>query len=67
MMMEMENYCTECDNVIDAECDEEDFFSHKVGRIKCPKCGTINRPCNECVEHWECWHCPWNNAEVVNP
>lgn len=66
MKLEMENTCTQCDTVIESECDDEEFFAHKVGRIICPECGTINFPCNECMEHWECWHCPYANAKIIN-
>lgn len=64
-MIMMEDYCCECDGVINAECDCEDFNSHKAGRVRCPMCGAVNLPCNECADHTACNNCPYVNAKII--
>lgn len=66
MKLEMEEICAQCDATSNVECDDEEFFAHKAGRWICPECGAVNLPCNECVEHWECGHCPYANAKIIN-
>jgi hypothetical protein len=61
--MMTENYCDGCDNVVHQVFNEEDFYNHKVGLIKCPECGTIIKPCNEC-DHNNCVDCPWKSASI---
>lgn len=62
--MMTENYCDECDNVVHQIFDVEDFYNYKVGLIRCPECGNIVIPCNECDNNDKCEECPWNNAKV---
>lgn len=68
--MGLENYCDECDAVLDAVVDAKDFYDFRVGRIRCG-CGHVVKPCNECSdgngEHYVCARCPWENAEIVDP
>ena len=60
-----ENYCDECDNVVHQVFNFGDFYNHKVGLVKCPECGTIIKPCNECDDDDKnCLFCPWKNASV---
>ena len=59
MTIMTENYCDECNEVVHAVFDEEDFRNHKVGTIKCPVCGETIFPCNECEDHSACSSCPW--------
>ena len=59
MDMLTENYCDECDEVVHAVFDDEDFRNHRVGSVKCPKCGHIIMPCNECENRAGCGNCPW--------
>ena len=67
--MMTENYCDDCDEVLNAVVDVDDFYDFKVGRIRC-KCGCIVLPCNECRdengEHYDCGECPWSNAKIVD-
>jgi len=61
-----ENYCDDCDEVLNVPFDATDFWNFKVGRIRC-KCGCIVKPCNECFgteNHDTCGNCPWENAEI---
>jgi len=60
-----ENYCDECDEEIHALFDEDKFFAHKVGALKCPACGAIVMPCNECEDHDACGDCPWRGCKPV--
>ena len=62
--MMTENYCDDCDDVLNAVFDEKEFWSHKVGLVKC-MCGCIVKPCNECDNHYNCSHCPWEKAKVT--
>ena len=62
MSMMTENYCDECDEVVHAVFDEEDFYGHKVGTIRCPHCGNAIMPCNECEDHSRCGECPWHGV-----
>lgn len=55
-----ENYCDECNEVVHAVFDERDFYAHKIGTIRCPACGHIIMPCNECEDHDACGDCPWS-------
>lgn len=69
--MWMENYCDECDAVIDTRCRERDFWAHNVGRVRRPKCGAIMMPCNECardtpLNERDCANCPWAEAEILD-
>ena len=59
-----ENYCDECDNVVNQVFNDEDFYNHKVGLIKCPECGHIISPCNECDNNDNCEECPWRKAKI---
>ena len=65
--MMTENYCNGCDNVVHQIFNVEDFYNYKVGLIKCPECGTIIKPCNECDNNDNCAECPWNMAKVSDP
>lgn len=73
--MVMENYCQECDDVVHSVCNSTDFYDFKVGLIRCPTCGSIIHPCNECLDengqHYNCGEncstCPWKNAKVLEP
>jgi len=70
MKMEMENTCTKCDCTISTVCNAEDFWAHKVGRVRCPECGAIVMPCNECaaetpIDKRDCDNCPWKRAKIL--
>lgn len=58
-----ENYCDECDEVLNQVFDYKAFRSHKVGALICPKCGHVTMPCNECEDHDGCGDCPWAKSE----
>ena len=60
-MIMTENYCDECDDVLHAVFDIDDFESHHRGSIMC-KCGTVVMPCNECEDHGMCGDCPWKDS-----
>lgn len=60
-MIMTENYCDECDDVLHAVFDIDDFESHHRGSIMC-KCGTVVMPCNECDDHGMCGDCPWKDS-----
>lgn len=60
-MFMTENYCDECDDVLHAVFDIDDFESHHRGSIMC-KCGTVVMPCNECDDHGMCGDCPWRDS-----
>lgn len=60
-MIMTENYCDECDEVLHAVFDIDDFESHHRGSIMC-KCGTVVMPCNECDDHGMCGDCPWKDS-----
>lgn len=60
-MIMTENYCDECDDVLHAVFDVDDFESHRRGSIMC-KCGTVVMPCNECGDHGMCGDCPWRDS-----
>lgn len=62
MTMLTENYCDECDEVVHAVFDEEDFYAHRIGTVLCPNCGHVIMPCNECENHDECGNCPWRGV-----
>ena len=71
MTLEMENTCNRCDCTVDTKCDEDAFWLHKVGRIRCPECGAVILPCNECAAETpyserDCDNCPWKKAKFVN-
>ena len=57
-----ENYCDECDQVLHAAFDRNEFFDHKTGVVECPDCGKRVMPCNECPDHANCDNCPWGNT-----
>ena len=60
-----ENYCDGCDFVVHQVFNKDDFCEHKVGAVKCPECGTVIMPCNECDEEsQDCDNCPWKNSVV---
>lgn len=69
MTMMTENYCNDCDEVLNAVVDVRDFLDFKVGRIRC-KCGCVVLPCNECRDengkHYDCGNCPYSNAKIVD-
>lgn len=62
-----ENYCDNCDDVLHAVFDTEDFFDYKVGAVRC-KCGCVVMPCSDCpLDHIRsCANCPYKNAKVVD-
>lgn len=60
-----EDYCDECDEVLNQVFDERQFFSYKVGALICPKCGHVTMPCNECEDHDACGDCPWRKAKAT--
>lgn len=66
MILEMENFCDQCGGVIESECDYDAFAKHKVGRVVCPNCGQVNKPCNECMDHSDCDNCPYESAGIVS-
>lgn len=74
-MILCENYCDECDEMVHTLVNEKDFYDFKVGRIRCPNCGAIIHPCNECLDengqHYDCGinckDCPWYKAKIVKP
>lgn len=66
-----ENYCGECDAVLNALFDPDEFWSFKVGRVRCRECGAVTNPCNECFgtdieKTVGCDNCPWANAEITD-
>ena len=63
--MMTENYCCECDEVVHCVIDVDDFYAHKCGAIKCPNCGSLIMPCNECEERDKCNECPYKNSTVA--
>ena len=65
MSMMTENYCDECDAVVHAVFDEDDFYNHRVGTVKCPDCGETILPCNECEDHSACSQCPWSGVPAT--
>jgi hypothetical protein len=60
--MLLENYCDECDEVVHAVFNDDDFINHRIGTIRCPVCGSTILPCNECENHDMCSECPWDNV-----
>jgi len=68
--MMLENYCDDCDDVLNVVVNAKDFYDFKVGRIRC-KCGCVVKPCNECLDengqHYNCSKCPWEKAKIVHP
>ncbi len=65
-----ENFCDECDSVVNAAFDVERFWRHEVGRVRCPTCGAVVAPCNECFgtdiqEKFGCGACPWRSSAVA--
>lgn len=68
MEMMMENFCAYCDEVVHTVCDPILFEEHKVGKIKCPKCGKYIMPCNEahaycCNE--DCDNCCYRKSQAL--
>ena len=64
----LEEYCDECDETVHQVFTEKAFLAHKVGRIRCPNCGHVILPCNECGDHDACGDCcPWRHAEIDKP
>lgn len=70
-----ENYCGTatggCDNALLAIFDSDEFWAFKVGPVRCPDCGEVNMPCNECFgtsieDEFGCSNCPWKNARVTD-
>lgn len=59
-----EEICGGCDLVIHAVFDSEELHAHRVGNIRCPECGTVNPPCNECEDNLACDDCPWKGASI---
>jgi len=47
--MMTENFCGECDEVVHALFNTEDFYDHKVGRIRCSKSKDSRRCCEGIV------------------
>lgn len=65
----VENFCDECDAVLNAVFDYDRFWSFEVGRVKCTECGHVNVPCNECfgtdiMNIYGCLNCPWVKSVV---
>ena len=58
-----ENFCDECDEVLNQVFDEKAFYAGKVGALICPKCGHVTMPCNECEAHDACGDCPWAKSD----
>lgn len=59
-----EDYCTECDEEVHQVFGEKAFLAHQVGRVRCPTCGSIVLPCNECEDNLACDNCPWASASI---
>ncbi len=64
-----ENFCDECDSVVNAAFDVERFWRYEVGRVRCPTCGAIVSPCNECFgtdikDSVGCDECPWGASAI---
>ena len=64
-----ENFCDTCDAVVNVVFGVEDFWAFKVGRVRCPACGAVLMPCNECFgtdvsDKYGCAKCPWGDAAV---
>ena len=59
-----ENFCDECDEVLNQVFDEKAFYAGKVGALICPKCGHVTMPCNECEDRFNCEKCPWRRAKA---
>ena len=62
----LEEYCNECDEVLHQAFSTKAFYNCKVGRLRCPKCGAVMVPCNECEDHDACNNCPWKDAEICD-
>ena len=62
LTMLTENYCDECYEVVHAVFDMDDFYAHRIGTIRCPNCGHVIMPCNECDDHDGCGDCPWRGV-----
>jgi len=60
-----ENYCPECNEVVHAVFDSEDFYAHRIGAVLCPVCGSVIEPCNECEDHTACDNCPWRHEPAT--
>lgn len=58
-----ENYCDNCDEVLNQVFSTKAFYAGKVGALICPKCGHVTMPCNECEDHDACGDCPWEKSE----
>lgn len=56
-----ENYCGECDEVVHAAFDLEQLRVAYRGSVRCPNCGHVIPPCNECdFDHVnQCRDCPY--------
>ena len=69
--MRTENFCSNCDTVINCEVDEKQFYDCEIGRMKCPNCGADVMPCNECdedVKNYICGViCPYKKSEYMEP
>lgn len=64
-----ENFCDVCDSVVSVSFAIENFWNFKVGRARCPTCGAIVLPCNECFgtnisDRFGCAKCPWRNSSI---
>lgn len=64
-----ENYCDNCDSVVHVTFKVAAFWTFRVGRVRCPSCGFVIKPCNECFgtdieDVLGCVKCPWNDSEI---
>lgn len=71
MEMMTENYCDQCDEVLHAIVDVDDFREFKAGPVVCSSCGHVVMPCNECEAELDgeknCHECPFRDVPPADP
>ena len=64
--MKTENFCSNCDSVLNGIVNQKDFYNHEIGKMICPECGKEVMPCNECEEdHSKCRNCPYKKSKLM--